>query len=214
MLALAGCPRTRVPDQGRPGSAAPHGAAALGAIGGAVEGPAGEDYRRCGKPGGRGVAFPARRQAPGQGGEYPMTDRRRRRRRLLPAAAQGHRYHRVPAARRVPRRRRRLRVRRAAGFPELLLLHAHVQLPCRLAVRPRRLPAAPRRRRASRPLDYQRRGGEDARRYNVALSIITFGVSRFVKGIDVESAVRASAALIRGLRLGARDPAAPGEIPP
>jgi hypothetical protein len=47
-----------------------------------------------------------------------------------------------------------------------------------------------------------------------ALSIITFGVSWFVKGIDVESAVRASAALIRGLGLGVRDPAAPGEIPP
>lgn len=47
-----------------------------------------------------------------------------------------------------------------------------------------------------------------------ALSIITFGVSWFVKGTDVESAVRASAALVRGLRLGARDPAAPGEIPP
>jgi hypothetical protein len=47
-----------------------------------------------------------------------------------------------------------------------------------------------------------------------ALAIITFGVSWFVKGIDLESAVRASAALIRGLRLGVRDPAAPGEIPP
>jgi hypothetical protein len=47
-----------------------------------------------------------------------------------------------------------------------------------------------------------------------ALAIVTFGVSWFVKGIDVESAVRASAALIRGLGLGARDPAAPGEIPP
>jgi hypothetical protein len=47
-----------------------------------------------------------------------------------------------------------------------------------------------------------------------ALSIFTFGVSWFVKGIDVDSAVPASAALIRGLRLGVRDPAAPGDIAP